>query len=84
MSIKTRLQNLERMTGCVDWVPLRPRDVSAEQWAAIGEQLRVLPDTEFAPWKNYADVVEWLGRVRPASLIDCPDVVLACLAEVVR
>ena len=77
MSIQSRVRKLEEAVGVSDWSALRPADTSAEQWERIGSLLRSLDGPRFAPWKSYADVVEWLKQIRPAALVGCPDPVLS-------
>jgi hypothetical protein len=65
-----------------EWACLRPADRDIERWDAVGRLLRSLPDEKFTPWEDYADIVTWLGRIRPSALLDCPDPVLSADVQV--
>jgi hypothetical protein len=81
MSIESRLKKLEETGGHWEWASLRPDDATPDEWEVVRQQLLLLPPNCFAPWRDYNDVVGWLGRQHPSRVIHCPDVVLLLFAD---
>ncbi len=72
------MRQLESVVGTAgdDWDHLRPDDVDEARWAQIGDALRVMPRSVFAPFSGYLHTRATMRRDRPGKLVDCPTPVL--------